>query len=129
MTPAQRIAIENLIDMLQRNPIVGNLEDGEIDFFLLSLLEQKRDGWIGKLLSALMDAFAEDQQTGDTAIKLEEAAGILIAWAANIRERQREDAMGIGRRSSHSRTRSSPSVLGRNSSWWANMGRSSWTRL
>jgi len=98
MNPAQRIAVENLIEYQQQKPMVGDREDGEIDFFLLSMLEQKREGWIGQLLTALMDAFSEDQQTGDTAARLEEAAAILIAWSANVRERQRQDAMAIGRR-------------------------------
>ena len=61
--------------------------DGEVDFRLLSMLAESREGWLGQVLNSLYSAFAEDSETGKAVSFLEEAAAILIAWAADVKHR------------------------------------------
>ena len=62
--------------------------DGEVDFRLLSMFAESREGWLGQVLNTLYLAFAEDRETGDAVSFLEEAAAILIAWAGDVKRKK-----------------------------------------
>ena len=52
-------------DVRQRLSKIRKIDDnGEVDFRLLAMLAESRDGWLGRVMNALYSAFAEDSETG-----------------------------------------------------------------
>ena len=80
------------------------LEDGDIDFHLLSQLEALQKGKIALIARHLCRVFEQDREHGDPAAALETLAAILMQWAAQLRaEKQRmrsrdRDAYEVGAR-------------------------------
>ena len=76
-------------DVRQRLSKIRKIDDnGEVDFRLLAMLAESRDGWLGRVMNALYSAFAEDSETGKPEEFLVEASAVLAAWATDVKQRK-----------------------------------------
>ena len=81
-----RIAVRNMLKKV-RDLCEDRVQHdhGEIDFMLLSSLMSNKKGWLGMVLQSLHSALSHKSDSEAASLALEETAGILIAWAAQIR--------------------------------------------
>ena len=90
-------SIDAVVRRLREGRYERMAEDGEVSIPLLGCMLDTEDGWVGQLMQHLHEAFG-DSSPEKTALKLEDAATILVAWAADIRRRtralDREPAVG-----------------------------------
>ena len=99
----RRLVIENVKKILQMRSSLP-IEDGNIDFHLLSQLEGLKKGKIAVIARHLIQFFAQDREHGDPAEALETLAAILMQWAAQLRaEKERtlsreREAYAVGTR-------------------------------
>ena len=79
-------SIDSVVRRLREGRYERMAEDGEISLPLLGCMLDTEEGWVGQLMQHLHEAFG-DNSAEKTALKLEDAAAILIAWASDIRKR------------------------------------------
>ena len=84
-----RIAVRNMLKKIRLlSEERAQHENGEIDFMLLSSLMSNKSGWLGMVLQSLHNALSHSPSSEAASLALEETAGILVAWSAQLRSQR-----------------------------------------
>ena len=78
-------ALSSVKKLLKNDRLTHASGNGEISMRLLEEMRTHQEGWIGRVLQALLNAFAQPASSFAAAEHLEEAAALLIAWASDVR--------------------------------------------
>ena len=78
-------ALSRVKKLLKNDRLTHASGHGEVSLQLLEAMNSHQQGWVGRVLQALLSAFSQPASSFAAAEHLEEAAALLIAWASDVR--------------------------------------------